>query len=244
MRRLRYFVSFLILAAVAASAYVGSSLPPGTVLPAMLSTKLDSHLKPGQPIHATIMQNIPLPEGKIPERSKLVGHVVSVASDQIVIQFDSLEIKHQVIPVLLSLRAIASMMEVEYAQVPVLNQGDSSSTWITPQIGGEFAHRGWHLMDDNTPVGETLFDGSTLAPLRASSRGCSANRTIQALWLFSSDACGAYGYPGLTIADAPMGQIALHFDGKPLVRGGSGLLLQVVSADSVHSEVVSTPALN
>jgi hypothetical protein len=215
------------------SAYVGSSLPPGTALPVMLSTKLDSHLKPGQQIHATIMQSVSLPDGgKIPERSKLVGHVVSVASDQIVIQFDSLEVKHQVIPVAVSLRAIASPMEVECAQLPVQGQDAPDSVRVTPQIGGEFAHRGGRLMHANTPVGETLFNGGTLARLQASPSGCSDTPTIQALWLFSSDACGVYGYPKLTIADAPVGQIALRFHGKPLVRGGSGLLLQVVPTNT------------
>jgi hypothetical protein len=234
MQRLSYLFPIMFLGVAATLAYVALSPPPGTVLPAMLSTKLDSHVKPGQQIHATIMQSVIVQEGKIPEHSKLVGHVVSFTSGQIVIQFDSLEIKHQVIPVVLGLRAIASPLEVEYAKVPLPDHGASPADWVTRQIGGEIAYRRWHLMHANIAVGETLFDGSTLAPLRASSRGCSDSHTIQALWVFSSDACGAYSYPELTIAPAAVGQIALQFHGKPLVRSGSGLLLQVVSASAAE----------
>jgi hypothetical protein len=236
MKYLGYLLLILLVAAAATLADAVSSPPPGTVLPVQLSTTLGSRLNPGQQIHASVMQNVLLPAGKLPERSKLIGHVVSVAPDQIVIQFDSLHVEHQVIPVLVSLRAIASPLEVEDAQLPSTgpDRGTSSASWVTDQIGGEVAYRGSDLMDASTAVGKTLIDGSTVAPLEASSRGCSASDTAQALWVFSSGACGVYGYPELTIAHAgrtaPVGQIALRFNGrKPLVRSGSGLLLRVVS---------------
>jgi hypothetical protein len=54
----------------------------------------------------------------------------------------------------------------------------------------------------------------------------------QALWLFSADACGTYGFADLTIAHAgrsnPVGQITLASEKRNFdVRSGSGLLLRV-----------------
>ena len=58
------------------------------------------------------------------------------------------------------------------------------------------------------------------------------NDRLQALWVFSSDACGIYDIPGVTLIRArrvnPVGQITLASErGNIHIRGGSGLLLRV-----------------
>jgi hypothetical protein len=55
---------------------------------------------------------------------------------------------------------------------------------------------------------------------------------LEALWMFSADACETYGFSDLTIERAdrtdPVAQITLNSEKRNIkVRGGSGLLLRV-----------------
>jgi hypothetical protein len=58
----------------------------------------------------------------------------------------------------------------------------------------------------------------------------------QALWVFSTTACGVYGFEGLTISHdgstSPAGQITLDSTRDILIRGGSGWLLVVNASAS------------
>jgi hypothetical protein len=219
-------------------------IPNGTIIPVQLNTSLNSaKAKPGQKVTATVMQDVPLPDGKIPSGSKVVGHVVSAkraangTGGQLTLRFDSVKTSKQNIPVTTNLRAIASMMEVADAQVPASgpDRGTPPEWWTTTQVGGEVVYRG------GGPVANGLQSVGVPAPNGVLARvspvpgtKCSGevdDDRLQALWVFSSDACGAYGYPDLDITHSgrnePVGEIVLTSrNGNVHLQSGSGMLLR------------------
>jgi hypothetical protein len=245
----RYLVAVGILLLSTASLCAGTSVPDGTVLPVRLNSTLSSkNAKPGQTITARIMQNVPLPNGaKIPEGATVVGHVIGVTpassgtDGSISVRFDFLRMPHEQIALTMHLRAIASFMEVQEAQVPLMggDRGTPDTARTTVQIGGETVYRGGgHVEGKFGRVGEPVYDG-VLSHLYANSngecRGDAAEDPPQALWLFSSYACGAYGLPNLAVAhtgrSSPAGEIILRSSkGDVNVRSGAGLLLRVGAA--------------
>ena len=138
-----------------------------------------------------------------------------------------------------NLRALASMMDVEEAQVPPTGPDRGTPwAWRTRNlIGEEVAYgEGGPVAHGTDIVGQALADG-VLVPVRPNPvsrcRGAlSGNAEPQALWVFSSDACGLYELPKLTLAHAgrtdPVGLIKLLSDmGNVKVPAGSGMLLRV-----------------
>ena len=225
--------------------FAQDAIPAGTVLPARLNSSLDSRKsKPGQVITARIMQDAPLPAGgKIPAGAKVTGHVIDVvsagSSASISLRFDTVNFRGRSIPVITNLRALASMMDVQDAQVPPTGT-DRGTPWAwmtTHQIGGEAVYgQGGPVTNGSRVVGQAA-PGGVLVQLGAkpgtNCRGAvEGNDRPQALWVFSSDACGPYGFPGLEITDAgrtgPLGQITLASkEGRIHISGGSGMLLRV-----------------
>ncbi len=223
-------------------------IPAGTILPVRLNTSISSaKSKPGQVITARIMQAVPLAQGrKIRAGARVVGHVVDVtpamngAAGKIFFQFDKLVVSKETIPVVTNLRALASPLEVEEAELPYWtpDRGTPSTVITTVQIGGdEVVYRGGGPVAKGIEVvGEPVPDG-VLARARAKAgtecRGMvEGNDRPQALWVFGSDACGMFSYPRLRIAHAgrtdPIGEIVLtSTEGDVNVRSGSGMLLRV-----------------
>jgi hypothetical protein len=230
----------------AGAPHAATAIPEGTVLAARLNTTLSTKkTKPGQVVKARIMQDVPLPDGrKIPAGALLVGHVTSVnpASPgneaSVTLRFESLRAPHEQILLSLRLRAIASYTEVDRAQVPLAgaDPGLPQSAWTTRQIGGEIVYRGGGPVENRQGiVGRPVLGGvlSSLTP--NSDGGCNGSDTddrLQALWLFSSYACGTYSLPGLIIAHAgrsdPAGEITFRSSkGELEIPSGSALLFRV-----------------
>jgi hypothetical protein len=224
-------------------------VPPGAILPVMLNHGFSAkNARAGQVITGRLMQDVPLPNAdKIPAGAKILGTILSVTppgnggASTISFRFDRLESHHRKTAIVTNLRAIASVMEIESAQTPETPSGfGTPSTWLTTrQVGGDEVYGvGGPVTDEsNHTVGVAVFDG-VLVHVRArpgaQCRGAlDSEDRLQPLWVFSSDACGVYGIPGVTIQHAgrsdPLGEIILTAaTGDVRVRSGSGLLLRVV----------------
>ena len=231
-----------LLATIATQAQ--SAIPSGTILPIRLDTTLNAaKAHSGQSVRATVIQDIP--GTSISRNAKLFGHVMNAMAQnknaaQIEIVFDSVEVKGRAIAVKASLRALASFMEVGAAEAPD-EGGDqaippSASTYT--QIGGEVVFRGGGpVWDGKRAVGKPTPYGVLGLPRANPAGGCRGvmgeNRQPQALWVFSTNACGLYGFRHVRIVQTgrtePIGKIILASDnGRLMLHAGSGMLLRVL----------------
>ena len=243
MSALRIATSMLLISAAIAGA---QEIPPATALPVTLNSTLDVRkVVPGQPITARIAQDVPLPSGgRIRAGSRVNGRVLQAGTKvggrtYIRLRFDQVGANGRDIAITTSLRAIASPREVQDAQLPQHGPilGESPANWTTTQVGDDVVYRGGgHVMHDAKVVGDPVKDGVLAVLLAVPRAGCetaSGDRRL-ALWVFSSSACGAYGFYGrLDIAHAgnssPMGEIVLESKKKAHVDTGSAMLLITVS---------------
>jgi hypothetical protein len=246
MKSMILFATLMLAAGLSAQEVI----PSGTILPVQLNSALKSgKSRRGEKISARIMQDVPFSNGaKIRAGSKVIGQVVAVRGRdngaEIRLRFDKLRIGDRVIPITTSLRAIATMMDVSNAQVPESgpDRGTPQYRWTTDQIGGEVNYGGGSAVAHGSYiVGESVPPGVLVHVSSVPGTKCrgevDGNGQLQALWVFSSDACGVYGFPDLNIAHAgrttPTGEIVLRKDkGNINIRAGSGMLLRVNGAMS------------
>jgi len=282
--RMRNFVALAFLLALAFPSVLAAqkNIPPGTILPLELRTTLNSEKgRPGQKINARIMQDVPLPGGrKIPGGSKVTGYIEGTTRagagrhGAITIKFVRIERKREPLTLTANLRALASVMEVESAQIPTTGMGlGTPYSWATRElIGGQVAYGdGGPVANGFQVVGRVADGGGVIAPIPSRSIGvpesphflrlglwgsnkvfesCSGdvagNQQAQAFWLFSTDACGLFGYNNLYIVHAgttePLGQITIAAKhGQVKIESGSGLLLRVMANPSPASMPENQP---
>lgn len=239
--------TLIIMLLLTAGSFAQDAIPAGTILPVQLNCSLRSNkAKPGQAITARVMQDVPLPAGaKIHAGASVIGQVVAVksasseANAEISLRFDTLATGTQHIPVITNLRALATMMDVSEAQIPESgpDRGTSEYSWTTEQIGGEVDYRGGGaIVHAAEIVGHSVPDGVLVRVSSKVGTKCrgevNGDDQPQALWVFSSDACGLYDFPDVTLAHAgrtpPVGEITLQSNkGNVNIRAGSGMLLRV-----------------
>jgi len=242
------WIIFLILLAGTSALSAEDSVPAGTVLPVRLNTTIDSNkAHPGDVITGTITQDVPLAAGQVIRAgSKVTGHVVKVFESRhqlpakIALTFDTVAIGGKEVQIRTDLRAIAGYVELEQAEIPIdgPDRGTPASAWTTAQIGGsDIVYRGGGPVANSTgTVGRPVANGvlSTVsAQPGMSCRGeVGGNSALQALWLFSSNACGVYGMKDLEIVHAgrtePAGEVVLASRQPQLkLPSGTGILLRV-----------------
>lgn len=233
----------LLFCSYAPFALRAQNLPPGTVLPVQLGTSLNAKsAKAGQRLEGKLMQEVKLDSGAIKSGSHVTGHVVSVSRPgtsgaRIVLQFDAVQDEHREIPLHVGARAVASSQSVFNAGLPVdaSSTTETSQEWVTKQVGGEYVFRGrGYVSSDQGRVG--IWSGSGVWGKLPAVDDCPASDSVnpqQALWVFSTTACGAYGFEHTKLEQtgftSPAGQIILASDKDVDLRGGSGWLLMVVS---------------
>jgi hypothetical protein len=207
--------------------------------------------KPGELLRGEIAQDVPLPNGETIRRgAKIEGRIVEVtpagggSGASVSIQFDRLNVKGEWIPVVTNLRAIAGFTTVLDAGVPIEAPSEGApSNWLpTRQIGGDIVYgqrgRVMSWKDASEVVGKSVGDGVIAQPRARAGTECrgevAGNDNPQALWVFSTDACGAYGIEHLNIVHAgrtdPVGKIVLASTQNVKLRNGDGLLLRVNAA--------------
>jgi hypothetical protein len=220
-----------------------TNLPDGTILPVQLSSTISlDKAVPGSPISARIAQDVPLENGVVLRRgTKVLGHIVSVTPgnpSRIAFTFDKVEYsKSNSLAVATNLRALASTLEIDGASLPSTgpDRGTPSVWWNTVQVGGEGLYGSGPLTRGEQVVGHWVWGGGAVGQVEANGqcRGeVAGNARDQSLWLFSTDACGVYGYSDVAIEHAgrtsPEGEITLTSTKPNLkIRAGSGILLRV-----------------
>jgi hypothetical protein len=128
-------------------------------------------------------------------------------------------------------------MAVKEAQLPESgpDRGTSQNAWTTDQIGGKVVYRGGGPVANGLrSVGEPATNGVVVHVSAKPGSKCrgeiEGNDRLQALWVFSSDACGVDDFRDPTIVQAgrsnPAGEITWASEKGDLnVRAGSGMLL-------------------
>jgi len=241
----RWNIAALVLAAslsIAPGIVAQNAIPSGTILPVSLDTSLNAaKIHPGQKIRATVMQDIA--GTPLRRRARVEGRVVQARASkniqaELEMQFDAVEINGRMVLIQTNLRALASYLEVEEAQIPeeMASRGLTPANWTTQQIGGDQFYRGGPVSSGVATVGQTTPWGALDVPRTQSGQPCRGavgeNTRPQAMWLFSSDACGVYGFANIRIVHAgrsnPAGIITLTSNnGKLKLGSGTAMLLRV-----------------
>jgi hypothetical protein len=226
-------------------------IPVGTILPIRLEHGLSvEEAQAGQEIEAHITQEVPLPNHqKLHVRSDVHGTLVSVAkkSDgsgvELSLRFDKVELNNKMVAITASLRAMAFFEAVHAAQIPLTGADTGTPTgWgDTVQIGGDirFGDGGEVRNRHKQKVGKGVFGGVLVHISAQPGSGCegpeNGDNRLQALWVFSADACGLYGFKDVQIAHNgktdPVGVITLRFEKeKAKLDASTGILLRTVAA--------------
>jgi hypothetical protein len=205
-------------ASVASAAAQSQSLPAATAVPVTFVHSVDAKkAKVGDTVTAKTMQVVMLPGGaSIEKGTAVVGHIVAVqpfhfdptpyahqSPSLISIHFDKLQKGDSVIPVNLSVRAIANTLDSREASYPHSN-ADADPLGMMTLIGGTTYSPLEKMIQsyDGDAIGYNRKGGVFARLIAAGSSGrgasihCEGTDSEQSVAIFSPDACGVYGFAG------------------------------------------------
>lgn len=239
MRRLKFLSILMAVCGFAYLLHAQQQPPVGTVIAVVLDQAIDSHnSKPGQRIFAHIAQEVPLENKRVIQlESKVSGEITEVENGngqaKLGLRFDRLELGKAEIAISAQLRAVASALDVGSAKMPYIIGSDANNpaAQTTVQVGGrEIVYGGGGRVENE--MGEVVgkpVHGGVLATVvnQAGSKceGMPVSATPQAVWVFSSYACGVYG-----IRD-------LHFENGTNAKVGEILLTRVNKKEWQRTEI-------
>ena len=226
------------------------SLPPGTAIPVEFTRTLDAgKVKPGDPVKAKTMQVVLYgPAESIAKGSLVLGHIVEVSytgkdgPSTVTIKFDSIVDKHKTLLICASIRAMANSIEANDATAESTSL-DSGSPMGTTLVGGDHLWLGGKKVyatdDDIVGIRDRFGIFSRLEPAESNdgtSAACGGIPTLQSVAIFSSRACGLYGFSETQMSSAgnttPRGAIKLESNRYPVeIPSGSAALLQIIRCD-------------
>jgi hypothetical protein len=114
-------------------------------------------------------------------------------------------------------------------------------------VGGEALYGSGPLTRGEQVVGHWVWGGGAVGQVEENGKCRSevaGNGREQSLWLFSTDACGVYGYSDVAVEHAgrtsPDGEITLTSTNPNLkIRAGSGILLRVNKSSPTDAHQIS-----
>ena len=247
---MKFMQALLALLVSSCPLFAQKSIPVGTTLPVTVGRTLDARkLRTGDTVVVKLSQSVPLDaSARLRSGTRIVGHVVDChmvagknRGSTLTLSFARILGKEQ-IPIVTDIRALASPLAVNDAQLPSTgpDHGTSSAVYTTVQVGGDVVYRGGgSVMHADKVVGTPVYDGVLVRLVDDPERRCRGDigdaGTLHATYIFASSACGAYGFSDLEIVHAgrtkPVGQFTLKSEKSPIkLRAGTALLLRVTSA--------------
>jgi hypothetical protein len=207
--------------------------------------------KPGDQVLAKTLEDVVLADGTMLRKdSRVIGHIVEARGftfdetpyavqqpSVLAVHFDSVRVGDKFARLVVKVRALANVFDVDDARTPPPSDLDFSGT-LTQVGGDEIIPREIEVRSPGGDiVGYKRQQGivAHLIPARYPSQGqwhqCDGTNTEEAVAIFSASACGLYGFPKTEMSDngASTGTFRIesrHFTVK--LRARSAALLQVV----------------
>jgi len=243
----------LVFASSVAFAQNPSLTAPATLPVTFIKTISANHAKIGDPIEAKTIQRVQLPGGSsIPSGARVLGHVVSANNftydktpyahqkvSSLSVHFDSIQVNGQVVPLNVTVRAIATPIATWDAQRPQASDMDPLST--TTQIGGD------QLIPSQSEVRD--MDGDVVAYNKRDGvyahliprGGCDGSDVEVPVAIFSASACGAYGFANVSLAqrgtaEQPSTLTLVSTHSSPEIWKHSTALLEVLPQQTASLE--------